>query len=196
LYLRDFAKVEELIRLYEESRDRSVARDEFREIEWNLVHSGSRRAFRDDGQIITGLVRLSCLFDTQVKDLDIERGYVKIKICHPDGDGEVEVRMPLQNSRKQDARVIFSDYIHQVQDIDEIEDDVETRINRRFFFKFIRNCTLTLKDALHLYTMGGFRDFQLGPIIPPFIKRPTWMFIDSPFTEFLLFTELLRTVCL
>ena len=170
-----------------------MLQDEFAHIEHVIDHHGGRNAYRQDGQVVAGVLNLTRVFGVPIMPPELERGWVDVPIKSLSGGRQKMVRIELRNSRKQDARILFSDYLHHVAELDASE-DIQNRIMRKWFFNFLRFCTLKLEDALHLYMLAGFPAAQLGPIIPPAIKRETWMFVDSPFVEFLLFSELIRKV--
>ena len=72
--------------------------------------------------------------------------------------------------------------------------DINVRILRKWSLTMLRFCTMPLQDALRLYETCGNRDFQLVVDSPRGGKRATWAFYQEPYTEFLLFTEMLKKV--
>jgi hypothetical protein len=190
-----------LIREFDNTRGESLVQDENRHLENNLEHHGSRRAYRDDGQVVMGRLNLTRVlggnYDAnphQVTQDDIDRGYFMAVIRDPSFREERFTRVRLNHTMKQPVSVLFSEYQRGVQALQGLSDDIKVRIMRKWTLTLLRFCTMPLRDALIVYEASGNREFELVVDSPRGGKRAAWSFYEESFTEFFLFTEMLKKV--
>jgi hypothetical protein len=145
LYLQDKNAIFALIQEFHQSRHDSLVQDEFAKIENTLEYNGSRRAYREDGQVISGLLNLTRVLGGnldnnpyQLTVEDLERGYFQAAARDSGFPNDFFVRVRLNNSRKQPVNFLLDQYFRGVRALQGLSADTQARILRKWSLNLLR----------------------------------------------------------